>query len=274
MPYPSFNQTPYYRELTGVTDVQDIIDELATILPAIGWSDLGSNTFKSVPNSEGQFIQLAFTRVDASRLQCVMTDDLSRTFPSGQAMELDITGTVTVDFCYGPSYLYFQSSANISGIPQFMLACIMTFNPEPQDSSTGYVYCSSGFDQAQSGSGTSLYGCSFNFNTSQYDTAFSNSRVMSPVAGLGAGSDPIICKTPAGFARWFPAVGLGIDSDGAVHVRGRIPNIVLVQGTGIVSAGNIRSIPVDGATSSPFLVLRARSDSPFAFLAARLPQPT
>lgn len=254
MASPIFNQTPRYFANVSVADVQSIIDDLRVILLAIGWTEPVANSFRCPTDAVGRYIQLNFTRVLATNLGVTLTDSLARTTPQ---VRMQISGTVQVRYFYGTSYVYIM---NITPATQeFLQAAILVLSPEPENAHNGWAWLNGIRSAADVITGTNRSCINFNFNTGAYATGLTGDRVMIPIANAYA-SNQAITMTPAGFRRWWPYIVTGVDSDGATHIRARLPNTIFICGN-IVQFGSRYTVSIDEATTASFEVLGARDTS-------------
>lgn len=152
MTAPSFLNTDFaYLRLTGVTDVQSIMDALLTMLETTltatptgvfpttqRWSTVSGTIYKSAVDARGRYGTVELARTTITRLRLKVSD------PSGQVHdgEVDIAGAgSTVDLYAGPGHLWVE--CNNAGTWETFRFVISDPTPEALDSGSAYVWCAS-----------------------------------------------------------------------------------------------------------------------------------
>ena len=253
MSVPAYlQQTPYFLRITGVTDVQQVIDGLkggSGPVGLAGWTNPSGDIIRMPTNSVGQYLQLELTRESATILNGFLRDDLGVATVSG---EMHISGTVTVDCFFGAGYLHMQTSAATT---EFMGIYLLTLAPEAQDAHRGY-----GFFQAYrnstggTGQSTSIKGIPWSFSLNAYSTNLAEDSVQI----FNTNEYPtnvLFHQTGQGFRRWFPMIIWAANAPGTFKVmNGRVPNMLLMN-SAVATPGSTIVIPIDEATTRSFRVL-------------------
>ena len=262
---PSFQQPPYSVENLAVADLQEVIDQLDVLLPAIGWVLNASGDYTSPPNVAGQSVRLILTRISADELQVDAEDHLGRAIPTPGA--LIKSGTEAFHYAYGIGYVLVENMTTTNNM--FRLS-MMSYFPDPQNSHSGYLYFESSKTAGGGGGTTVEGGITFNFQSGAYDGFAGQIRNMCP-ATEWTNALPALCLTPAGMRRWYPEIALGVDADGQIHIRGRCPNTLLIQSSALVPGQRI-PVPIDEATTAMMRIVGYNSSSPSNIrLAVRVP---
>lgn len=111
MSVPSTYDTDFrYRELTGVTDMQTVldavVDELTAQLPAVSrWTSLGGGEYKvpaQDPTGANRFMTVILARISATRLKLLVKDKSGTTVYDGR---IDFTASCTARIFTGPRHL-------------------------------------------------------------------------------------------------------------------------------------------------------------------------
>jgi len=260
-----FQQTPFFLGVTGVSDVQQVIDAIKGVsgVALAGWTNPSGDIVRTPVNSVGQYIQVELTRGSATTLTSIMRDDLG---VATVATSFVISGTVTVDIYFGVGYLYFEGTSGTN----FNLFSLLALAPEAQNAHRAYAFAMSNNSNTQTG-------CAFNLSTGAYDAVFAGfGRIQQFVAREYAAAQPAICQTPSGYRRWYPMIICCVNGANTFMVMaGRVPNFILING-GIVNPGDRFVIPIDEATTAEFVVLKIASagttvTNPPARIACRVP---
>ncbi len=133
------SSTYYYRLLSKVLDVQTILTELETILPAAGWTHDGSDHFTSPADEWNRFFHLEFTRVSATNLNLLVKDAAGGTVGE-RRMYINGTAWANVQIFYG-QYHFILDSLSGTGA-EYLMAGILDLTPSTQDAHSRYVYMS------------------------------------------------------------------------------------------------------------------------------------
>lgn len=288
MTTPSFLNTDFaYKQDTGVTDVQTIMDDLGTMLTSTlatattgvftttqRWSrtagTAGSTTqaFQSPADARGRYMKVTVIRTSAVRMEFKVED------PTGVILdgEIDIAaGGSTVNILAGPAHVYIE--ANNSGTWEVARAFMTDPTPETLDACPVYVWASA----HRVAAGTTLSnGNDCRYWSGRYTggTGIGTGAVAS-VAGcpfaLIIDSTSLGLRTHAGTDVVLPAgVSLGSSSSDFVNNYhcGKFYQAVWVdQANG---AGSIIAVPIDAGVTGNFLVTNLITTGGFK-LAVRKP---
>jgi len=164
MSVANFLDTAYYHEfLYDIYDTQDILDELATYLPACGWTANGSDSYTSPVDSDGRFMTIEFTRVDANYLQMDVLDQNDFTV-SQRRMYISSTDPSRVSIFVGPFHFCLDAARLGSTTGEWLAAGMLDNSPEDQSASDRYVY----------GQGSRNSSGTFSYNTWDYASMLDN----------------------------------------------------------------------------------------------------
>lgn len=285
MTAPSFLNTDFaYLRLTGVTDVQSIMDALLTMLETTlsatptgvfpttqRWSTVSGTTYKSPVDARGRWGQVALTRTSITRLRLQVSD------PSGQVHdgEVDIAGAgSTVDLYAGPGHLWVE--CNNAGTWETFRFAISDPTPEALDSGGAYVFCGSARDGTTGGAWGNSAGvlpdcwagrCSGGSLMSFTFTSY-GARPMCPIADnvnshllTEAGSDVVA------------PIGIGVPTDfGNSFVNnfycGKLYQAICVDAG--QTPGAVLAVPIDTGVTGNFKVTNLSSSGSIR-LAVRIP---
>lgn len=135
MSIPPYIQTPYYYVNTAVNDVQDILDDLSVKLQAIGWVEYGPGIYETPVDAWGRYLTMFFTRHSATNLELVILDD-GKVWSA--AYRIFITGTQTIKYYYGASYVHIVNASDAGPYGEFLWASMLTLAPESETSHNRY----------------------------------------------------------------------------------------------------------------------------------------
>ncbi|MGH9461069.1 MAG: hypothetical protein ACRD5D_00545 [Candidatus Polarisedimenticolia bacterium] len=244
MSIPSYLQGNFrYLQITGVDDVQDIMDavdlEVLALSPA--WTDLGSDEYKSPVDADGRFVKVKMTRIDADTLEILTTDPQARAF----TRRMDIANPSVVDIYVGQFHLFVDCSTNGHGF----WAAVLDLAPLPQDVHDEYVVGNAKLDATGA-------------DDAQYDTKSVQSlnsdgppRVFEYVQGLAVFGNNLTTafRSVAGAYRMLPVFVFGEVNPGEFMLRGRLRQTLACHRD--LAAGIEKVVPVDEATTGVFRVL-------------------
>lgn len=258
MATPSFLQgNVRYKQTTGITDVQTIIDDAVTEATALTppWTNPSAGKIVSPVDSFGRYIELQMTKISATVLEVVMTDPFARTL----TRRANISGTVTCDFYIGQWHFGLDWSSG-----EGYYACILDLSPEDGDAHNKWVFVTAPRD----GTGTlDIAGGAHNLSDgfvirsagtyARYSVG--SNYIWATAANSEGGSGNVegdggANQTLAGSVIWSPIVVFGDSATNDFRIRGRIPQM-LSTGKQHVSAGGEYPIPVDESTTGTFRVL-------------------
>lgn len=241
MVQPAYIITPYYYRNSAVDDVQDILDDLGTLLPANGWSNPATDTYQTPADPWGRYFKVAFVRTSATRLSVTMTDDQAR---ATQTRCFDISGTVAVEYFYGARYLHVY---NLNG-GEGAYASLLSVDPESETSHN--KYCA--FFASRNSTGTlqsndAGAGVTVNSSTNAYDTTPDGRFMQLNVRGTGGNTS--IVSSYSGGRRWYPCWSYGNGTE--YKLRGRLYNALFLP-SALTSSGSEDVVPIDEATTGVF----------------------
>ncbi len=153
MTVPSFLATEFaFTQLTGISDVQGIMDAIATLLTSTitntvteqwpngqRWTNVSGTTYKSPTDAGGRYMQIVLTRSAANQMRTQVSDT------AGQLADgiLNISsGNAQVNIFGGPGHLYAEA---LNGSTWELTRAFMADpTPEPLASDlSSYVYATS-----------------------------------------------------------------------------------------------------------------------------------
>lgn len=239
---PFLATTFRFLEVTGVTDVQTIIDNVRTeLVTNLGWTEPVANRFKSPVDAAGQFMEVSLLRNAATELEMTVFDTVGRSF----SRELQISGTVSVRFLTGSHHFYVE---NVTGA-EYLWANILSLDPEAE----------SAHDQNVVGNGSRSTGGSLGSNNVTFVNIVNSGsyilaqKVLSfyiPDESLASFDPP---ETLNKSRLWIPVFLMsGAATFGGV-VMGRCYQMLVVSSTLIVGAEVV--VAIDEATTGTFKVL-------------------
>lgn len=253
MPAPSYIEPAYLSVLSGITDVQSVIDAMRTALLAAGWTEPVGNTFQTPINNSGRLFKVAFTRTSATQLDATMTDHLNR---SATTMRVQIASGDTIAFYYGAHYLYIEDRSNVA----WMFFSMMSLSPESEVATQNYL----AYGGNRNSAGTSFtpapcQALTYNVNAGAYvvpaNNVSYNMSFKTLAEGDGNSINGGVLMTVGMARRWYPIWPTGIDSVGApFRFRGRLYNSVMMLNRA-VSIGGTYTIPIDQSTTAAFRIL-------------------
>lgn len=246
MAVPLFLAGDYrYLATTGVTDVNTIIADLQTELPANGWTETSAGVFQSPADDFNRYVVLTVSRLSATWIQFKVVDHAAVTIYDG-SFYIDAAGT-QVRYYTGPDYCFVESLRATA-------ECGMLFKPNPDpETDTGvisYPFYAWAFRTAAGGTTTSVNYSNYFYmqaaGYSNYDAVFSGTVQASNV------------NTHEGFSQTGAYVFLPAEvfKQGAYWV-GRMPQ-TLVCGSSVV-AGTQITIPIDTGVNGIFQRFTART---------------
>lgn len=241
--------TPNYFRNPGVTDTQEILDDLATLLPAIGWSIIsqaaGSLTLESPPDPWGRFIRLGWSQPDGLSLYCIFRDDQLRS-PSNRRFNMSAS-THPVEYYYGTRYLYIVLPNQSEG----MLASLLSLSPESETvhNMNAAFYAS----RTDLGSLTGQYMGMFSvMGVSAYD-AQTTYRVRA-LRTAAYDSEAAGARFRNGVRGWHSVWVFGQEVASVWNMRGRMYNLITARKTD-VTAGAEYVVSVDEGETRTFKAL-------------------
>lgn len=249
MAVPEFlNSSHYYTEITGVDDVQDIIDALGTILKTTNspvWTEPVGGTFVSPVDGDGRYFQVAVSRVDQDTLQLVVTDQYSTAICT-KRIDINASGSPTcaVKIYSGQYHLWIDT----------ILATLENFRSGLLDLSPS----------AQTDWNTIVYGAA---HRNSSGTATSNQNNVLSISGVADSQELVVF--PITYSNYAPTVDpVGNNVFWPVFVRngsgsggklgGRMYQ-ALIGSTGIAYGAEV-TVPIDSGVTAKF---RAAGASPY-----------
>ena len=250
MAQPAYIIPANYYSNAAVDDVQDILDDLDTLLAANGWTVTAPGGPYTTPvDPAGRWFKLTFTRISATRLDCAMTDDQARVTST---REMQITGTQTINYYYGTRYVYIVNTVQEDTI----FATLLSLYPESETVHNRYcVFYGTRNSGGTRGDYTVGNLVVVRGDTNAYTAQGQPSQSLYLTYGCQQASNTCVnARHLSGARRWYPAWSAGQDSGTTYGMRGRLYNVLLMmQGTGLI--GTEYTIPVDQATTGVFKIL-------------------
>jgi hypothetical protein len=265
MAVPSYLNTGFrYFERVGVSDVQQIIDDVAAeVLASSGlgdvawspWTNPGAGLYKSPVDAWSRFMDVLFTRVTQQKLEMRLRNQGAETIMTRRII-LSSSYTWTVRIYSGPYHLLID--VYMGGAPsQGFSAGILDLSPDPQDCHSLYVYGTGPYDTAD-----------FNDNTDNADSAFikagtsaaghTNCVALYGVVGNGGGfgyrtlSGARVYRTREFWTQQIGATGMY----GYYHYAGMAYQQLFCP-TALCKEGSKQYVPIDTGKLGVFRVIGA-----------------
>lgn len=261
MPAPAYIITPNYFSNENVSDVQQILDDLAAKLPLIGWtvisSGVGALTIQTPADPDGRLFRLIFSAAASTRLQCQLRDDQLRLT---SVREMQITGTQEIELYYGSRYLFI----NNVGQADVIYASLLSLFPEPETAHDRHtIFFGSRNSTGAVSSNFTMVCEAFSVSAGAYEVQ-STQRFLAP-GGVPYSASPALTRSYGGARRWYSMWNFAPDSGGVLNLRGKVYNAVLMRDNRL-SPGDERSVPVDESTIGVFrgINIPAQSDTRIA----------
>lgn len=270
MSAPSFLATDFaFSALSGVTDVQTIMDALATMLTATlsntptamfpsgqRWTALGGGVYKSPVDAAGRFMTLTLVRTTIVRLRWTVAD------PGGTIRdgEVDIAaGGSQVEIYGGPGHAMVQ--CNNAGSWEIARAFMTDPTPEPLASASVYVYASTWRDTGGGIQGGSFVTGAFRFYGGTLSSAvvFNYTLWARPqMPAQDTANTHLRTQAGSDIATPFFAACPRANGEDNWLVGGRFFQAVVVDGNN--AAGSDLTIPIDTGVTGIFRVTRFAVD--------------
>lgn len=255
MTTPRFLGTDFRRvSLTGVTDVQTIIDEIVeeiTLnLPAASrWSDEGGGEYKTPPDSAGRFMTVTLTRISATRYAFHVRDQNGNTVHDGTN---DITAPSPARIWSGPHHLIVETIA--STFQEIARAIMVDPAPLALSSHARYVY---GMNRRNS-SGTQINPNGFEADWLSADDAGGEAQRIVGLMNSSAFNPGTVYETVSGTLLILPVLIFAEPSSNNFDLAGKAFQMIAVEGA--ISPGTVLTVPVDVGVSGDFEVLGLAED--------------
>jgi hypothetical protein len=248
MAIPVFLQALFnYLETVGVTDVANTITRIKSQALLLGWTNPSGDTILSPPNTAGQTIQLAFTRIGATNLSMAFTDSLGRT--ATRRCQPAATFTERI---YFTQFSFFFDPGNGEGL----WASILDATPDLQNSHDqtfafhGSRTAADALDALfQTCGAMKLDAATPRAYVANVDSVFVP-RFMDTGAVVDRGFQPF---TVSGCRLWQPVWQEGISSGSQHRLRGRLIGCLAVSENEPAQTEIV--VPLDEANSGLFKVL-------------------
>lgn len=249
MAVPAFLASSYrYLKLSGIVDVQSILDALATELAAVGWTNNGGGSYTSPVDAGGRLHTDVFTRMSAAALE-MLTKDQNGVDLLTHRMQLNTAAGLANDvFLFtGQYHLHIDAAVPGQSGSDFLCSGILDQSPEEQGAHDKFVY-NEGSREPSTGTGRTT---NVLYLTMRDNTAVSRrdrcTDYMSPANGS-------LRWTLAGNPIFHPKEGFCTSTGGSISGAfcGRCYQHVLVPS--IHSFGSTIRIPIDGSTLGIFKV--------------------
>lgn len=252
MAVPEFlSSSYYYHELTGISNVQDIITDFidqVTHFNIPAWTNPSGNLCVSPVDAFGRFFGVNFTATTQYKLDLVLRDQNAVTICT-RRLTIASANTVTVRIFTG-EYHYYIDVANGSAAPGYLHGGILDLSPEAQNAHDHYVYGNGSFTTADA---ATSFDASYSFMMDNV-TAQATQRV---VTWKGSSTAAIGNYTPNGGRLYRPKelyckpTGEATNSKwaGRVYQQLLVPDS-LAQGVSVV-------VPIDVGATGTFMVCGA-----------------
>lgn len=263
MTQPAYIIPANYYENAAVDDVQDILDDLDTLLAANGWTvDAPGGPYTTPADTWGRWFKLTFVRATAARLKCTLTDDQGR---SSTQREMDITGTQTVRYYYGTRYLLME---NINQT-DYLHATLLSLSPDTETAHNKYCLLAGAREAVGGSINAAECGAYDQVNNLGVYAGQGSLRLRINGAGFGSTVSELGFRHVSGARKWHSCWNVGTDDGTNFLFRGKIYNALLGY-SGLMSFGQEFTVPIDQATTATFKAVRIPAASaPFFRIAMR-----
>ncbi len=123
---------------TGVTDVQTIMDDFATLAALNGWTNPAANQYKSPPDAAGRWFDVTFTRTTQQKLDTAFRDDAGVTLATRRTTGVS-TNSWTVFHAIN-QYYFAILLYNHTAVSAYAYGGLLDLSPESQTVHTHYTY--------------------------------------------------------------------------------------------------------------------------------------
>ncbi len=236
-----------FLETAGVTDVLNTIARIKSQALLLGWTNPSGDTILSPANAVGQTIQLAFSKISATNLQMVFTDNFGRT----ATRRCQVAATFT-ERIYFTQFSFFFDPGNGEGLWASILDC----SPDIQNSHD-QTYAWHGSRTAadaldglfQTSGAMKLDAATPRVYTANADSTFCQRFILAgAVAGRG-----MVPYSQSGSRLWYPIWQEGITSGSQHRLRGRVFGALFVSDAEAAQTELV--VPLDESNSGLFKVL-------------------
>jgi hypothetical protein len=107
--------------VSGYTDTATILTDLATLLPAAGWSTVAANRYKSPPTAAGRCMDIAFASISAAQLGMTVRNWLGATLVERRMNISTGAPGSAVRYFYGSHHLVIDCQTSVEYVAAFVL---------------------------------------------------------------------------------------------------------------------------------------------------------
>lgn len=251
----TYDGTPQYVKLAALNDVETggvgIITQVrALCVTNLGWTEPSGNLFKSPVQSDGTFMDILLTRIDATHLELRLRDDAVNTICTRR---LIITAGNDVYIFAGTTRLVIYSEATIKNVAHFWI-----IEPSPglvADVTKRVVgsarYNAANTDDAAGGTILILFGWD-NGAATNLNRVLKCATDQAANATVGGST----AQTDQSGRLWFhPLRAGGKPTSATIYYMGRLPNVL--YGPANLGGGTLKTLPIDDSTNGVFFSLQA-----------------
>lgn len=249
MAVPAFLSSAYrYRLVTAVTDVQSILDALATELAALSWTDEGGGTYKSPVDAVGRFFKLNLTKASTLVMKMIAYDQNGVTIATRRC-----NGTSGCSWVlFTGAFHFFIEAIRGTAAPEHLGAGILDLSPEAQDAHSRYVYGGGYRDDAGSAANNA------------FDVWAMVDNVTVTLAVRGMLTNTMITNyspsfTLGGNMIYHPMSLFASSASATNRYAGRMYQTIMLWDY-VSDSGTMVKVPIDGATLGTFCVVRGPSN--------------
>jgi hypothetical protein len=249
-PYLTGNVT--YVQLAAVVDVSTILTQLATTLPALSpaWTANGGNSYTSPVDSSGRQFTMAFSRISATNLQCILTDGSGRTLTRRAQIA---AGGSTVNIYASQFYLVLDwlNGATAEGIGAWML----DESPELQTSHNMWMTGNSSRTAADALDGAWTFGSGFIIRSGGVFALLAGGWMQPVYHNVSNNStEGTLGRTLGGSNLWVPIIAMGDSVTNIFNIYGRLYGALNARASFSPIGAEI-SVPIDQSNSAIFRTL-------------------
>lgn len=233
------NSSHYYNTIAATYDVQDIIDELGTILKTTNspvWTEPVAGTFKSPVDAFGRWFSVAVSRIDADTIQYVVKDQYDNTIRTSR-MDLNADPGNEVKIYSGQYHLWIDS---MRATPENFRSGLLDLSPQAQDAWNTVVYSAA-------------------YRTSDGTSGGESKRLS--IAGQADSEVLVVTPNAQNYAFYTDPLGnniywpLFVRNHSTSQLVGRMYQVVLCPKS--IAAGAEVTVPIDTGVTAKFRVAGA-----------------
>lgn len=243
---------PGYRNDAAVVDVQTIIDNLTTLVTGLTppWTNPGAGHVVSPVDASSRKMDLVFTRISATSLQVVATDNNGRSLTRRANIA---GGGSSVDYYAGQFHLFLDWLNGAT--PEFLHLALLDESPELQTSHNKWLRIHGNRNSAGADLSNTFAGYSAIVDSS---AAFAEKAlaVLYPQAVTrNVNNDGKLCtRTHGGANVLYPLIQMGDTVSGQYKILGKVYQVLFCSSVRFADGAEF-TVPLDESTTGVFKVL-------------------